>query len=512
MTELSANAIIYVPDKKPYAGVIQIIHGMAEHQGRHRELAQFFCDHGYVVLTSDLRGHGNHIARDTDLGYFGDNAVSRLVSDIHDNTAYIRNQFPNLPYFLFGHGIGALLAVIYIKKYDNFIDGLFLSGMPADRLWPRRAMNLLLLLLMLLRGEYHRSSVINFLIMGQYYRPLIKEGSEFAWLSSDPSNVQKYEEDPKCGYIYTFNGFKTVLELMDQTYCKGSWIRKNTELPIRLFWGAKDPCMDDPNDLSKTVHLFSDIGYQNVAYISYPGQRHEVFHDYNKETACLDTLKEMETIRRQKGHDVPVPVKKRKHIILDNFVDPEVDKPLVKDEKLNLDEFIQAHKDASPASGQESHPKVEMIDFAQIDRMLEESIERETTASSDTAPASDAQEALSGEAGQKSPSETRRHTVSDIFSQVASSVNPDEPEPDETDETMEDSELSEATEATEAAETESTAETSEQTEEAPHPVSMDYDALIDELLNHETYTPGGRRPLDDFDGFKIDPDIMDGIH
>ena len=163
MSELTANSIIYVPDTKPYAGVIQVIHGMSEHQGRYRELAQFFTKHGYAVLTSDLRGHGNHIARDIELGYFGDNASSRLVSDIHDNTTYIRSHFPNIPYILLGHGIGALLAVVYSKKYDQFLDGLFLAGMPADRLWPRRVMSLVLKGIILLRGEYHRSSLTNYL-------------------------------------------------------------------------------------------------------------------------------------------------------------------------------------------------------------------------------------------------------------------------------------------------------------------------------------------------------------
>lgn len=425
MAKFSSNTILYVPDETPYAGVIQIIHGMAEHQLRYREIAQFFRENRFVVLTSDLRGHGNHVSRETDLGYFGDNAVSRLISDIHDNTAYIRAQFPGIPYVLFGHGIGALLSVIYLRKYDQFLDGLFLDGMPADRLWPRRIMSQVLSVLMLLRGEYHRSSVINYLIMGQYYRPLIREGSEFAWLSKDPDNVRNYEEDPKCGYIYTFNGFKTVLELMDQTYTtSGSWIRKKPDLPIRLFWGSKDPCMPDKNDLSKTIHLFSDKGYQNVAYITYPDQRHEVFRDSRRETAYQDALRELQLICHQKP--VPAKTKQKKHIILEDFTDPEVEQPLIRDEKLNLREFINAHNEAIHASDESVRPKVEMVDFAQIDQAM-----------------------------QDRPEKTQKQS--------------DERDPD-------------------------------------------FDALIDELLNNETYTPGARRPLDNFDGFKIDPDIMDGIH
>jgi len=441
MSELSGNAILYVPDNKPYLGVIQIIHGMAEHQGRYRELARFFTDHGYVVLTSNLKGHGSNIARDVELGYFGDNAVSRLVSAIHDNTAYVKDHFPGIPYILFGHGIGALIAVIYIKKYDRSVDALFLSGMPADRLWPRRIMDLLLMVLMLFRGEFTRSRFLNYLIMGQYFRPTVKEGSEFAWLSQDPENVKKYEADPKCGFIYTFNGFKTILDLMDQTYSHGSWIRKKPALPIRLFWGAADPCKGDAGSVAKMVSLFTEHGYKNVSSRTYPGQRHEVFRDLKKDIVRQDALKQLDIIREGKAGKASKKPAKARHIVLDNFVDPEVDKPLEKDEKLNLKEFIDKHNDAAQSPDQIVRPKVEMIDYAQIDRIREDQ-----------------------NSEKESAEDIRRDSP-------ASAASPENAAGD-----------------------------------------SDYDDLIDQLLNNETYMPDPQRhPLDSFDGFKIDPDIMDGI-
>ncbi len=454
MSELSANAILYVPDKKPYRGVIQIIHGMAEHQGRYRELAQFFSGNGYVVVTSDLRGHGNHIARDVELGYFGDNAVARLLSDVHDNTAYIRDHFPKIPYILFGHGIGALIATVYIKRYDRSIDGLFLSGMPADHLWPRRGMTLVLMLFMALRGEFPRSRVINYLIMGRYFRPAVKEGSEFAWLSADRENVKKYEADPKCGYIYTLNGFKTIMDLMEMTYSRGSWIRKNLDLPIRLFWGANDPCAANGNELQKTVSLFTDNGYKNVYYITYPGQRHEVFRDKKKDEVWHDALVQLDVIRAVKSGEDPAKVMKKRHIVLDNFVDPEVDKPLEKDEKLNLKEFISAHNQAATSPEHIVRPKVEMIDYAEIDE------KRELEESGAGDPEVTANEQILADDGDMELSDVR-----------------------------------------------------EEPSGAPDEEDVDFDALIDELLNNETYSPENqRRPLDSFEGFKIDPEIMDGIH
>ena len=73
MPELSKNSIMYMPeDSSDLKGVVQIIHDMAEYQGRYRELAQFLMDHGYAVLTSDLKGHGNNIERS---GYKYENSI-----------------------------------------------------------------------------------------------------------------------------------------------------------------------------------------------------------------------------------------------------------------------------------------------------------------------------------------------------------------------------------------------------------------------------------------------------
>ena len=175
MAELSKNAILYMPDHTP-EGVFQIIHDMADHQGRYRSMAQFLSAHDYVVVTTDIKGHGNNISRADDLGFFGDNAVSRIIGDIHDNTLYIRNKFSALPYAIIGQGMGALIATVYFKKYDNFINALFLSGMPSYNVI-NPAANIALFILMNIQGEYKRSKIIHYLLMRKYYSRFADEAN-----------------------------------------------------------------------------------------------------------------------------------------------------------------------------------------------------------------------------------------------------------------------------------------------------------------------------------------------
>ena len=368
MPELSKYAIIYMPEEQqPPLGIVQILHGMADYQGRYREFAQFLTGQGYAVVTSDLRGHGNHISRNTDLGFFGDNAVSRLIGDVHEISQYIREQFPGIPHILIGQGMGALLAVTYFKKYDSSLDGLFLMGMPSFRpLLPLG--NLLVRLFEMMKGEYYRSRLIQFVMLGQYYQPFRKEGSNHAWLSSDPEAVSRYDQDPKCGFLFPLNGFQTLVELMAAAFIKGSWIRKKLKCPIRLLWGADDPSIRNSFGSQKTVQLFSDQGYTNIAYISYPGQRHEVLQDTRKETAFQDILRELESICKTVPDSKEEPSSGPAHIVLDDFIDPEVEQPLQEEAHIDLEEFINSQKTGYAAD----HAKVEMIDFLEIDQMAEQ--------------------------------------------------------------------------------------------------------------------------------------------
>ena len=57
------------PDGKP-RGVVQIIHGVADHIGWYEHFAQYLTGHGFVVCGEDHLGHGK-TADDGKYGYFG---------------------------------------------------------------------------------------------------------------------------------------------------------------------------------------------------------------------------------------------------------------------------------------------------------------------------------------------------------------------------------------------------------------------------------------------------------
>lgn len=72
-------------------GYIQIIHGMEEHKERYEAFAEQLWQAGFTVVTSDMRGHGEHAPK---LGFFKEKDGDRyLLSDQVQITAYIRERF-----------------------------------------------------------------------------------------------------------------------------------------------------------------------------------------------------------------------------------------------------------------------------------------------------------------------------------------------------------------------------------------------------------------------------------
>lgn len=89
-------------------GYIQIIHGMEEHKERYEAFAEQLWQVGFTVVTSDMRGHGEHAPK---LGFFKEKDGDRyLLSDQVQITAYIRERFQTEKVMIFAHSMGTIIA------------------------------------------------------------------------------------------------------------------------------------------------------------------------------------------------------------------------------------------------------------------------------------------------------------------------------------------------------------------------------------------------------------------
>lgn len=297
MLNLPEYAKLYLPHKlQPVIGAVQFIHGMSEHQGRYAGFAEYLAENGYAVITGDMRGHGLNVSREADLGYIGDNGAANLVGDVHDLTKIICERCPNVPYVIIGHGMGAIVAAAYFKRYDYFVNGIILSGMPSER--GRFPDKLNLRIKTSSKGEYYRSNTLYTSFYGQYTGSFAREGSPSAWLSSDPKVWKEFDADPRCGFVYTLNGYQTYIDLLENTYKRGSWILKNIHVPIRLVAGSRDSCAGNKHKLSKIASEFRMHGYDNIDMQLIHGLRHDIYNDTGCEKTYDYILNELDDISK----------------------------------------------------------------------------------------------------------------------------------------------------------------------------------------------------------------------
>lgn len=285
--DLPLSMLQMAPDQMP-SGVIILLHGMAEHKERYMYFMQECVNAGYVALIYDHRGHGDSIYSKEDFGYFYEEDACFIVEDVKDVVDYARHSFPAVPVYLFAHSMGTLVARLYLKKYDDTIDKMILSGPVVNNPLVNAGLGITKLLTMRY-GNRHRSHFIQKLTFGNYDRKF--EGSlENRWLSENAHNVKGYNEEEKDGFIFTLNGFKNLFLMVKRTFDDQGWKVKNPNIPILFLAGQKDPVIGSLKQLHKAQEHLRKQGYKNIKEKIYPNMRHEILQEEKKDTVIYDIL------------------------------------------------------------------------------------------------------------------------------------------------------------------------------------------------------------------------------
>jgi len=258
---------------------ICIFHGMAEHQLRYRKLAQVLNENHFSVLTIDHRGHGESLFDGKLKGYFADeDGWHRNCDDLHSIIHSIKPD--DIPFILFGHSMGSLVARSYLKKYGNELSGLFLSGSPDES--PMASAGLTLAkIIRSLKGKKHASPFMTNLSFGSFNKAISNPKTSMDWLSVNEENVKKYIEDDLCGFDFTTQAYVDMLEGIHEVY-HDEWSVPNPDLPIQFMSGENDPCFL-PNGLDKAVNRLRELGYRNVNFTLMDGCRHEIFNEMKQD-------------------------------------------------------------------------------------------------------------------------------------------------------------------------------------------------------------------------------------
>ena len=280
----------YLPDGDA-VGIVQIVHGIAEHIARYDDFASFLAGHGYIVVLHDQLGHGKSAPDEEHLGFFsGENGWEKAVQDIrtlHDATAA---KFPGKPYFIFGHSMGSFLTRTYLIRFRTGLDGAVISGTghqsPALVLGGK-AMSAMT---MHRQGAMYKSDFLNKMAFGSYNDKLENVRTASDWLSRDESAVDLYNEDPLCGFIPTAGLLHDMMGGIDFVTRQKNIARMKKDLPVLFVSGDCDPVGEQGRGVIRAYKSFLKAGMKDVTMKLYHGGRHEMLNETNRAEVYGDVL------------------------------------------------------------------------------------------------------------------------------------------------------------------------------------------------------------------------------
>jgi alpha-beta hydrolase superfamily lysophospholipase len=248
---------VYEPKGTP-RGVVQVLHGVGEHAGRYRVLAEELAAHGYVVYADDHRGHGRTGIRQHGgperLGRLGAGGHAAAVAAVWQLTERIRSERPGLPLVLLGHSWGSFLAQKLFDAHPEAYDGVVLVGSALR--WP---------------GSLNSGD------LNARWKTAGATGVE--WLSTDPAVQQAFLDDPLAVNVPLLKLFgpRNAVQLYGRPR-RGLREAAGADVPVLLLVG-RDDSVGGPRGVHRLAQAYRERGgLRDVTTLVYDG-RHEILNE-----------------------------------------------------------------------------------------------------------------------------------------------------------------------------------------------------------------------------------------
>ncbi len=281
------NLSLAVFSAKEAKANVLVIHGMQEHKERYEGFASFLQEHGYNVVTSDLRGHGSNAPK---LSHIADKGGDKLIiQDQKKITEYIEEQFPNLPIMILAHSMGTMITRVLLqtdsKKYKKVALSGYVNPNPAGGV----AVALGNLIGAFKKPDGH-SKLLTSLAVGPFSKSVKNRKTDLDWLSYNEENVQRYIESPLCGIEFTVSSYKALFQFMNKMAKAKLFSDVNKELPFLLISGKDDPCTGGEKGRKASLDALKKAGFENIEVITLDNMRHEILQENEKEKVYNNIL------------------------------------------------------------------------------------------------------------------------------------------------------------------------------------------------------------------------------
>ena len=240
---------------------LAVLHGYAEHLGRHEEITRALTSAGYCAHLFDCRGHGQSGGKRAHVDRFDE-----YLQDLDVFLARVREDAQGRPVFFLGHSHGALIGARYLLDRPEAVRGAVFSS-------PYFRLKLAVSPLKIAAGR-----LIGKLLPSLPMRNELKPEQ----LTRDVAIQNATRSDPLYQQIATPRWFTESSEAQE------TCLRRATEFvtPFLLLFGGADPIADPSAGREFHEHATS----KDKQLKQYDGLVHELFHEPERDLVFKDVI------------------------------------------------------------------------------------------------------------------------------------------------------------------------------------------------------------------------------
>ena len=247
------------PVDNPVA-VIALVHGLGEHIGRYDHMAGFYNANDIAVLGFDHRGHGRTEGKKGHSPGF-----ELMMDDVHALIEQAAEKYPGVPLFLYGHSMGACIALNYTLKRKPEIKAVIASAPPI-----------------ILENQPSAALVILGKLMRNIFPSFIQSnGLDPNFMSRDAEVVTRYVNDP---LVHDKISASLGIDLLEG----GEWLNAyegTSPLPMLLMHGGEDQ-ITSPASTEK----FAQKMGRTTTFKKWEGLYHEIHNEKEQQQVFDFTL------------------------------------------------------------------------------------------------------------------------------------------------------------------------------------------------------------------------------
>jgi alpha-beta hydrolase superfamily lysophospholipase len=247
----------WLPDEQVRA-IIAIVHGLGAHSGLFNTAVQYLVPQGYAVYAFDLRGHGRSPGQ---RGHI--NAWTEFREDLHTFLRRIQERVTGCACFLWGHSLGAVIALDYALHFPDSLQGLILT---APALGKVRVPALKVALGLMLSRVWPRFS--------------LKVGIKRSANSPNSKALTAHSQDP---LRHEYSSARLATEF----FAAKNWVEAHAsdlKVPLLILHSCEDLVTPPEGSLA----FFEQVTFADKECHVYPGDYHDLHLDINYQDVLVD--------------------------------------------------------------------------------------------------------------------------------------------------------------------------------------------------------------------------------